>query len=458
MSATVTYKGSMLTTVENETKKLSTAGTWLEDDITIEDVTSGGVNKWVRPADWPDIESLVPFGTAAFSSFDGVYLTFDNTGNYAPWAKFQATTSSGKYVVERGHILNGSFVSDYSVSVSSSSNTVAENYSSCGYDYPIYYIHTEDPSSHLTWVAFRTLETSETGLPSRLYGTEEACIECVGHIAYCGPCGGNGSNQLNGNKFIVHEHLVFGDKIVLTSLQNAFNCMTSLEEIDFSGFNTSDWEITNMSSMFRSCSSLKHLDFSTFDMSNWEVTYLSGCFYYCTSLQELDLSSWDTSKWNVSTMNECFYGCSSIKTLNLSSWDTSKWELTTITSCFVKMMSLETLDLSGWDTSHFSLTSLNSTFDNTNRNLRTVKISAIPYSGTTNISYPSSETLEDYYPMSLSGNQNYSACPLLTPASLRRIISSLPNGNYKLSLGRANLCKLTSAEIAVATDKGWTVS
>ncbi len=41
MSTTVTYKGSTLTTVSNETKKLNTAGTWLEDDITITDSSSG---------------------------------------------------------------------------------------------------------------------------------------------------------------------------------------------------------------------------------------------------------------------------------------------------------------------------------------------------------------------------------------------------------------------------------
>lgn len=37
MSATVTYKGDTLTTVHNATKTLETAGTWLEDDITIVD-------------------------------------------------------------------------------------------------------------------------------------------------------------------------------------------------------------------------------------------------------------------------------------------------------------------------------------------------------------------------------------------------------------------------------------
>ena len=44
MSTTVTYKGSTLTTVNNATKTLKTSGKYMEDDVTITDVTqSGGV-------------------------------------------------------------------------------------------------------------------------------------------------------------------------------------------------------------------------------------------------------------------------------------------------------------------------------------------------------------------------------------------------------------------------------
>lgn len=42
MSTTVTYKGSTLTTVDNQTKTLTTQGKYLEDNITLVDVTSGG--------------------------------------------------------------------------------------------------------------------------------------------------------------------------------------------------------------------------------------------------------------------------------------------------------------------------------------------------------------------------------------------------------------------------------
>lgn len=43
MSTTVTYKGNTLTTVNNQTRVLNTSGKWLEGDITLVDVTQGGI-------------------------------------------------------------------------------------------------------------------------------------------------------------------------------------------------------------------------------------------------------------------------------------------------------------------------------------------------------------------------------------------------------------------------------
>ena len=42
MSTTVTYKGSVLTTATNQTKVLNTSGKYMEDNVTITDVTSAG--------------------------------------------------------------------------------------------------------------------------------------------------------------------------------------------------------------------------------------------------------------------------------------------------------------------------------------------------------------------------------------------------------------------------------
>lgn len=42
MATTVTYKGSTLTTATNQTRTLKTAGKYMEDDVTITDVSEGG--------------------------------------------------------------------------------------------------------------------------------------------------------------------------------------------------------------------------------------------------------------------------------------------------------------------------------------------------------------------------------------------------------------------------------
>lgn len=42
MSTTVTYKGATLTTVDNATVTLNTAGKYCEDDFTLTDVSGGG--------------------------------------------------------------------------------------------------------------------------------------------------------------------------------------------------------------------------------------------------------------------------------------------------------------------------------------------------------------------------------------------------------------------------------
>ena len=48
MTATISYKGNTLATANNNTKTLLTSGKYLEDNITITDVTSGGGSSWTK--------------------------------------------------------------------------------------------------------------------------------------------------------------------------------------------------------------------------------------------------------------------------------------------------------------------------------------------------------------------------------------------------------------------------
>lgn len=61
MSTTVTYKGQTLTTVDNQTKTLQTAGTWMEGDLTLTDVSGGGTTE-------PELKAV------AFVDYDGTLV------------------------------------------------------------------------------------------------------------------------------------------------------------------------------------------------------------------------------------------------------------------------------------------------------------------------------------------------------------------------------------------------
>ena len=71
MSATVTYKGNTLTTVHNTTKTLETAGTWLEDNITIvDDSTSNLQSKTVNSSTSKQTVTADSANTVCFHPFN----------------------------------------------------------------------------------------------------------------------------------------------------------------------------------------------------------------------------------------------------------------------------------------------------------------------------------------------------------------------------------------------------
>lgn len=115
MSTTVTYKGQTLTTVENETKTLTTGGTWMEGDLTLTDVTQGGgggsvpistktvtietaVTTGSNNAEAllksiePELATENTYGTYTFYTFDFSGNTITSKGAiFAAWMKFGPT-------------------------------------------------------------------------------------------------------------------------------------------------------------------------------------------------------------------------------------------------------------------------------------------------------------------------------------------------------------------------------
>ena len=207
-----------------------------------------------------------------------------------------------------------------------------------------------------------------------------------------------------------------------------FRDCKELTELDVSHLDTSN--MTNMSYMFGNCIHLTSLDVSNFNTSN--VTDMNHMFYICQILTELNLSNFDTSK--VTDMSYMFYGCTGLIELDVNHFDISK--VTTISSMFYKCENLTTLDVSNWDLS---------------------KITSNYYIAD---AFDYCISLVDFYPpKNISGAMSVKNSTVLSHDSLMRIINNLitATSTKTLTLGATNLAKLTEDEIAIATNKGWTV-
>lgn len=261
---------------------------------------------------------------------------------------------------------------------------------------------------------------------------------------------------------------------VLNMSEMFWGC-SNLTSLDLSNFNTSN--VFVMGAMFSNCTNLTSLDLSSFNTGN--VFEMGNMFFSCESLTSLDLSNFNTG--NVANMSEMFYGCSNLTSLNLSNFNTSN--VSSMNNMFGFCSKLTNLDLSNFDTSN--LADMNSMFSGCN-NLTSLDLSNFNLSYVNDISgifsncnnltnlhfgfnlgkgYTTASTNCDPYELSLS------SCPLLTHDSLMSVINGLYDLNLtynvanggtlytqRLKLGSTNLAKLTAEEIAIATNKGWTVS
>lgn len=209
---------------------------------------------------------------------------------------------------------------------------------------------------------------------------------------------------------------------VITSLQYAFSNLTNLEEINYSGVNIDN--VDSFAYAFSDCTKLKKHDLSNRTFLN--VASLSYMHNNNKALTELNLTN--TQFPNVVNLSSMCYMCESLQ--SLAEIDAAK------TSSIAGVVSYCT-----------NLTTLGGFKD-----------------------------LGKGYPSFASANSgsytlDLSKCNALTYDSLMNVINKLYDLNLtfnvagggslktqKLVLGSTNLAKLTSDEIAIATNKGWTVS
>ena len=372
--------------------------------------------EWVRPEGWPDLDSI------DLTGFDGVYLTYDltKTEGYG-WIGLYATTADRtSWTVERGHLEAGQFVAERT-------EQVANN----GYfreplddTYGTIQLWRVSASGHITELKFVSLTATNS---SNMTNNLQPCVERVGRLPYVvnfsSGFGFSPVSRCCGTLWMQHDKLL--DVSSVTNLKNAWQNCHNLQSLNISGWNVSS--VTDITSAWNACYNLQSLDISGWDVSG--VIYMSNAWNSCYNLQSLNLSGWDVS--GVTNLSTAWAYCSSLQSLNLSGWDTGS--VTNLSAAWQNCYILQSLNLSGWDTG--SVTNLSAAWQNC-------------YS------------LVDYWPSVISINHNYDGAAALSIASLLRIIASLPvvTEARTLALGQNNKLKLTAEQIAVATQKGWTVA
>ena len=194
--------------------------------------------------------------------------------------------------------------------------------------------------------------------------------------------------------------------------------------------------VTRMPYLFSNCSLLETIP----KLETGNVTVMNSMFKGCSSLKQIPLLN--TKSCNL--MQEMFSGCSSIT--EIPELDTSN--VISMWYMFFKCTSLTTVPM--LDAS--KIINVYNMFNNCS--------SLVTLGGLKNLgmSYPTN-WIENVSEATL----NLSDSPLLTHDSLMNVINNLYNIKSKgvktqtLQLGNTNKAKLTTEEIAIATNKGWNV-
>lgn len=195
--------------------------------------------------------------------------------------------------------------------------------------------------------------------------------------------------------------------------------------------------VTNMKSMFSNCTNLTTIPL----LDTSSVTDMNNMFYNCTNLTTMP----QIVTSNVTNMNYMFGACRLLT--SIPQLDTSK--VTNIGYMFSDCMSLVTIPQINGE----KLTSVGGTFNNCK--------SLENFNGIINLGQAYLTTQSANY---FNYKLNLSACTNLTYDSLMNVINSLYDiatlgvKPQQLILGDTNLAKLTEEEIAIATNKGWSVS
>jgi len=325
---------------------------------------------WVRPDTLPNLDDIY------HGELNTVYMTIDATGRISDphlYVRLWAACT-----VQVGHVENGAFVADETTSVENGGYYTKVWTPTSGL-YPIVKV---TGVSELRGIQFTAWTSPEGHAWQNRY---QAVVEWIGHMNYA-----DGSTIVG---YFIEREKINVANAATSFLQYRWANGYSLQEIDTSDWDTTNWKISSMYQTWYYCLNLQYLDVSGWDTSGWTVnsSSMNGTWQNCTSLKELDLTAWDTSNWKVNSINSCWSTCTSLRKLDVSTWDTSGWVVNgmdyTWYRCFAledlylpwntsnwvmngnvmrytwnECWGLKTLDVSSWDTSGWCVKSLTATW------------------------------------------------------------------------------------------------
>ena len=202
-----------------------------------------------------------------------------------------------------------------------------------------------------------------------------------------------------------------------------FQGNTKIKQLECQHWNTN--KITTLSSAFQDCTSIKELDLSNWNVDN--VTNFMQTFLQCTNLEYIKgLENWHTTD-KVSTYQYTFQNCYKLKELNLTNWCAGGLPSSSyITGFLINCYKLTTL-IGGATIEEVLASNISC--------MKGLKVS-----------------------LTLVSSQNQRTN--LDRASLRALINGLAEveTTQTLTLGATLRAKLTEEDIAIATNKGWSIA
>lgn len=242
-----------------------------------------------------------------------------------------------------------------------------------------------------------------------------------------------GSNQNEGSGIAKSILKIPEGLVVSKNARYIFLSCINLKEIPLLDTNN----VTDMDGMFYNCTNLVKIPL----LNTSKVTSMSSMFANCTNLKNIPLL--DTSK--VIRMGSMFYNCISL--IEIPQFDTSN--VTYFFNIFSGCDKLTTIPLLNFK----KAINISQMFLNAKNIINLGGFQELGYS------------YETYQPENYgSYGLRLNTSPNLTHESLINVINNLYDIKTKgckaqqLVLSPTNLAKLTAEEIAIATEKGWTVS